>query len=77
MESNQNLIRANKQPAYNAMKTDGAQSRGAKAPCPQTASVLGMQMSGRTRPQGREPCDAPQESHLGPRARAPGYSTQL
>lgn len=32
MESNQNLIRANKQPAYDAMKTDGTESRGAKAP---------------------------------------------
>lgn len=45
MESNQNLIRANKQPAYNAMKTDGAESREAKAPSlPDTASISGMQI---------------------------------
>jgi hypothetical protein len=27
MKSNQNLIRANKQPAYNATETDGTQSQ--------------------------------------------------
>lgn len=32
MKSNQNLIRANKQPAYNATKTDGAGNHTVKAP---------------------------------------------
>lgn len=54
-----------------------APRRGAKAPRPQTASILRMQMSGRTHPQGQKPCGAPHEPHLGARARTPGCSAQL
>lgn len=41
MESNQNLIRANKQPAYHATKTDGTESLRAKAPSLPDSEHLG------------------------------------
>ena len=47
MESNQNLIRANKQPARNAMETGGAKGQQRRLRVSQTASIGGAQTSGR------------------------------
>lgn len=46
MESNQNLIRANKQPAYNATKTDGPRTKRRRRQVFQTAAATATAASG-------------------------------
>lgn len=70
MESNQNLIRANKQPAYNATKTDGTEARreGAASPDsqhPANANVRTHSPAGAETP--RRPSQDPRLQRTTPR----------
>lgn len=72
MESNQNLIRANKQPAYHATKTDGTESRRAKAPSLPDSEHLGNANFRTPSPTQAEILqDTTQESHRVTQSGAP------
>lgn len=78
MESNQNLIRANKQPAYNAMKTDGAESRERRHRVSQTQPASReCKFKGALTPQRETLQNTTRDSHHGTQTETQGCGSQL
>lgn len=73
MERNQNLIRANKQPACNATKTDGTECHEAKAlSLPDSHHLGNGDFRDTLTHTSRNPAKHPQDSHLHTQTTAPG-----